>query len=101
MSRLAQWLKSDGHDTYLGVHSRLDVGTSGVLPFTTSRELNAAVAEEIERGAAERVYVAAVSFLGAAASPSAARWSISCFRTSAALASCKVVANERWRVTGS
>jgi 23S rRNA (cytosine1962-C5)-methyltransferase len=61
VSRLAQWLKGDGHDGYLGVHSRLDVGTSGVLPFTTSRALNAAVAAEIERGAAERVYVAAVS----------------------------------------
>lgn len=64
VSRLAQLLRSEGHDGYLGVHSRLDVGTSGVLPFTTSRELNTAVAAEIERGAAERVYVAAVSLSG-------------------------------------
>jgi 23S rRNA (cytosine1962-C5)-methyltransferase len=64
VSRLGQLLRGQGHDGYLGVHSRLDVGTSGVLPFTTSRELNAAVAEEIERGAAERVYLAAVSVSG-------------------------------------
>ncbi|HEY6081029.1 MAG TPA: class I SAM-dependent methyltransferase [Polyangiaceae bacterium] len=61
VSRLGLLLAQGGHDGYLGVHSRLDVGTSGVLPFTTQRELNARVAEEIERGAAERVYVAAVS----------------------------------------
>ena len=35
VSRLAAILRADGHDGYLGVHSRLDVGTSGVLPFTT------------------------------------------------------------------
>ncbi len=64
VSRLEQLLRSDGHDGYLGVHSRLDVGTSGVLPFTTAREQNAGVAAEIERGAAERVYVAAVSLSG-------------------------------------
>lgn len=64
VSRLAQLQQSDGLDGYLGVHSRLDVGTSGVLPFTTAREQNAAVASEIERGAAERVYVAAVSLSG-------------------------------------
>lgn len=64
VSRLASVLRADGHDGYLGVHSRLDVGTSGVLPFTTSREVNARVAAEIERGQAERVYVAAVSLSG-------------------------------------
>ncbi len=64
VSRLKALLSSDSADDYLGVHSRLDVGTSGVLPFTTSREVNAALAGEIERGAAERVYVAAVSIAG-------------------------------------
>ena len=64
VSRLASVLRADGHDGYLGVHSRLDVGTSGVLPFTTSRDVNARVADEIERGQAERVYVAAVSLSG-------------------------------------
>lgn len=61
ISRLRALLRAGGHDGYLGVHSRLDVGTSGVLPLTTAREANAAVSDEIERGAGERVYVAAVS----------------------------------------
>ncbi len=61
VSRLAAWLRSHGHDGYLGVHSRLDVGTTGVLPLTTDRARNAEVASEIEAGRAERVYVAAVS----------------------------------------
>ena len=61
VSRLSRLLQADGHDGYLGVHSRLDVGTSGVLPFTTERDVNARFAGEVERGAAERTYVAAVS----------------------------------------
>jgi 23S rRNA (cytosine1962-C5)-methyltransferase len=61
VTRLRSWLRAEQGDDYLGVHSRLDVGTSGVLPFTTSREVNASVSQEIELGQAERVYVAAVS----------------------------------------
>lgn len=61
VSRLAAILRADGHDGYLGVHSRLDVGTSGVLPFTTERDVNARFASEVERGEAKRTYVAAVS----------------------------------------
>jgi 23S rRNA (cytosine1962-C5)-methyltransferase len=61
VSRLSALLRAEGHDGYLGVHSRLDVGTSGVLPLTTERDVNARVAAEIEQGEAERVYVAAVS----------------------------------------
>jgi 23S rRNA (cytosine1962-C5)-methyltransferase len=61
VSRLATILRAEGHDGYLGVHSRLDLGTSGVLPFTTSRDVNGRVAAEIEAGQAERVYVAAVA----------------------------------------
>jgi len=61
VSRLSATLRAEGHDGYLGVHSRLDVGTSGVLPFTTERSINARVADEVERGAATRTYVAAVS----------------------------------------
>jgi 23S rRNA (cytosine1962-C5)-methyltransferase len=63
IARLGTLLRQAGQDGYLGVHSRLDVGTSGVLPFTTERERNLELAAEIERGA-ERVYWAAVS-LGA------------------------------------
>ncbi len=61
VSRLRLLLRGQGHADYLGVHSRLDVGTSGVLPFTTERELNAALASEIERGESARLYCAAVS----------------------------------------
>jgi len=66
VSRLSATLRGEGHDGYLGVHSRLDVGTSGVLPFTTERSANARVADEVERGAAVRTYVAAVSLGGRA-----------------------------------
>ena len=61
VSRLSAILRADGHDGYLGVHSRLDVGTSGVLPFTTERDVNARFAAEVERGEATRTYIAGVS----------------------------------------
>ncbi len=61
VSRLAARLRAEGHDGYLGVHSRLDVGTSGVLPLITERARNAELAAEIEAGRAARTYVAAVS----------------------------------------
>jgi 23S rRNA (cytosine1962-C5)-methyltransferase len=61
VGRLAALLRQDGHDGYLGVHSRLDVGTSGVLPFAIERGANARVAAEIEAGKSERIYLAAVS----------------------------------------
>lgn len=61
VSRLSAWLRQQGHDGYLGVHSRLDVGTTGVLPLITDRARNPEVAAEIEAGRAERVYCAAVS----------------------------------------
>jgi 23S rRNA (cytosine1962-C5)-methyltransferase len=66
VSRLRALLAQAGADPYLGVHSRLDVGTSGVLPFTTTKDVNVALADEIERGASERVYVAGVSLSGRA-----------------------------------
>lgn len=61
VSRLSAWLRADGHDGYLGLHSRLDVGTSGVLPLVTDRARNLELASEIEAGRAARTYVAAVS----------------------------------------
>jgi len=64
ITRLSTLLRRDGHDGYLGVHSRLDVGTSGILPLTTERARNADVAAEIEAGRSDRVYVAAVSLGG-------------------------------------
>jgi 23S rRNA (cytosine1962-C5)-methyltransferase len=66
VTRLSALLRARGHDGYLGVHSRLDVGTSGVLPLVTNRARNPELAREIEQGRAERVYVAGVS-LGARA----------------------------------
>jgi 23S rRNA (cytosine1962-C5)-methyltransferase len=59
--RLALLLSARGSDPYLGVHQRLDKGTSGVLLFTRRRELNARVATDFEKHTIERVYVAVVT----------------------------------------
>jgi 23S rRNA (cytosine1962-C5)-methyltransferase len=61
VSRLSEWLRARGGDGYVGVHQRLDLGTSGVVAFTTARERNAAVARAIEEHRFERRYVAAVT----------------------------------------
>ncbi len=60
VSRLGAWLESVGEPPYLGVHQRLDLGTSGVLAFVVDREKNAAVQAEFESGSIEKHYVAAV-----------------------------------------
>ncbi len=61
VTRLAEWLRARGGDGYLGVHQRLDLGTSGVILFTTARERNAGVARAIEEHRFGRKYVAAVT----------------------------------------
>jgi 23S rRNA (cytosine1962-C5)-methyltransferase len=61
VTRLSEWLRARGGDGYLGVHQRLDLGTSGVMAFTTERERNAGVARAIEEHRFERRYVAAVT----------------------------------------
>jgi 23S rRNA (cytosine1962-C5)-methyltransferase len=61
VSRLKSVLRARGQDDYLGVHQRLDVGTSGVLAFTTDLGLNAVIAEQMQAHTTERVYVAVVS----------------------------------------
>lgn len=61
VSRLGDWLAARGADRYVGVHQRLDEGTSGVLLFSTSRERNAELARATERHELERRYVAAVT----------------------------------------
>jgi len=61
VSRLQRWLRERGEDDYLGVHQRLDSGTSGVLVFTRDRGVNAAIAEQMEAHAVDRVYVAVVT----------------------------------------
>jgi 23S rRNA (cytosine1962-C5)-methyltransferase len=61
VGRLAAWRRARGEDDYVGVHQRLDEGTSGVLLFTTARERNAEVARASAEHALERHYVAAVT----------------------------------------
>jgi 23S rRNA (cytosine1962-C5)-methyltransferase len=61
VSRLKRRLRARGEDDYLGVHQRLDVGTSGVLAFTRTLALNAVIAEQMEAHTTERTYVAVVA----------------------------------------
>lgn len=60
VTRLATWLTSRGHDGYVGVHQRLDEGTSGALLFTTARERNAQIAKIQAEHELGRHYVAGV-----------------------------------------
>lgn len=61
VSRLAAHLERCGEASYLGVHQRLDVGTSGVLCFVRDAAINAAVGADFEQGRARKRYLAAVS----------------------------------------
>jgi 23S rRNA (cytosine1962-C5)-methyltransferase len=61
VARLRSMLSARGEDDYLGVHQRLDEGTSGVMLFTTLRERNVAVARASAEHELGRRYVAAVS----------------------------------------
>ena len=61
VSRLGAWLEARGRDRYLGVHQRLDEGTSGVLLFTTARERNVEVARALGEHEFLRRYVAGVT----------------------------------------
>ncbi|HWA72249.1 MAG TPA: class I SAM-dependent methyltransferase [Polyangiaceae bacterium] len=58
--RLEAYLRAEGRDPTLGVHQRLDLGTSGVLLFARERALGAAIQDDFERGRAKKRYVAAV-----------------------------------------
>jgi len=60
VDRLGTFLKSRGRRDYLGVHSRLDQETSGVLLFTTDEGRNAEVALASEKHELRRVYQAVV-----------------------------------------
>jgi len=66
VSRLKRMLRARGDTDYLGVHQRLDLGTSGVLAFTRDAALNPMIAEQMEAHAVERTYVAVVAFAGKA-----------------------------------
>ena len=61
VTRLAAWLQARGGDGYVGVHQRLDEGTSGVLLFTTARERNAEIARTQAERELGRRYVAGVT----------------------------------------
>ncbi|HEV8547654.1 MAG TPA: class I SAM-dependent methyltransferase, partial [Polyangiaceae bacterium] len=61
VSRLARLLRARGGEGYIGVHQRLDEGTSGVLLFTTERARNAEVARAAAERSLARRYFAAVS----------------------------------------
>lgn len=64
VSRLKRVLRVRGEGDYLGVHQRLDLGTSGVLAFTRDPALNAVIAEQMEAHSVERAYVAVVTLSG-------------------------------------
>jgi 23S rRNA (cytosine1962-C5)-methyltransferase len=64
VTRLGDWLEARGEARYVGVHQRLDEGTSGVMLFTTTRERNVEVARTAERHELGRRYVAAVTLGG-------------------------------------
>ena len=53
-----QLQERDGEPGYLGIHQRLDWGTSGVVVFTRSREVNANIAEQFERHSLSKIYLA-------------------------------------------
>jgi 23S rRNA (cytosine1962-C5)-methyltransferase len=61
VNRLGDWLEARGEDRYVGVHQRLDEGTSGVMLFATTRERNVQIARAVERHELGRKYVAAVT----------------------------------------
>jgi 23S rRNA pseudouridine1911/1915/1917 synthase len=50
--------KRDGGDPYIGVHHRLDRDTSGIVLFTKSRRVNAAVSDAFSRHQVVKVYQA-------------------------------------------
>src|SRR6188768_3191920 len=64
VSRLKRWLRARAEDDYLGVHQRLDLGTSGVLAFTRDPAQNPIFSEQMAAHAVQRTYVAVVAFSG-------------------------------------
>src|SRR5690349_1106173 len=58
--RLQAYLRGAGREPTLGVHQRLDLGTSGVLLFARQKALGAAIQDDFEQGRVAKRYVAAV-----------------------------------------
>jgi 23S rRNA (cytosine1962-C5)-methyltransferase len=61
VTRLARFRTLRGESDYVGVHQRLDEGTSGVMLFTTARERNVEIARAASEHTLERRYLAAVT----------------------------------------
>lgn len=61
VSRLKRVLRARGESDYLGVHQRLDTGTSGVIAFTRDPAQNAGIGEQMSGHTTARTYVAVVS----------------------------------------
>lgn len=52
--------RRDGSCGYLGVHQRLDWGTSGVVLFTRAKDANASIAQQFASHSLKKVYIALV-----------------------------------------
>lgn len=61
VARLRALLVGRGVDPYLGVHQRLDAGTSGVILFVRRKSANGAIARQFEGRTVGKVYLAAVT----------------------------------------
>ncbi len=60
-ARLRRFLAArDGAEPYLGIHQRLDRATSGVVLYTKRKDVNRAIAEQLEGRRVHKRYVAAV-----------------------------------------
>lgn len=60
--------KRDGRPGYLGIHQRLDLGTSGLVIFTRCQEANASLAKQFSEHSLSKVYLAIVAAHGHLAS---------------------------------
>jgi 23S rRNA (cytosine1962-C5)-methyltransferase len=60
-ARLRRFLAArDGREPYIGIHQRLDRATSGVVLYTKRKDVNRAIAEQLEGRSFDKRYVAAV-----------------------------------------
>lgn len=66
VERLTSYRNERSLPTYLGVHSRLDQDTTGLLLFTTDESRNREVQRAIEEKTLERTYVAVVTLAAGA-----------------------------------
>ena len=60
--------KRDGQSGYLGIHQRLDLGTSGIVIFTRCQEANPALAKQFAEHSLSKIYFAIANAHGHLAS---------------------------------